>query len=649
MADRGLVWNGIQFFTCSEDATLRYISSNCISSTLNVYMSSMSAEMQNLGWSSFGNNNIYAYSPNNIISVGGVSWTRGASIVLSAGQYLEVVLEENAGYKLSGKWKIDEEYGWMVDDVINYGVSFNSGGVAYNYMESYHWNDDAYLYYGTSPNSALTAVAHYDYDVGNNSWVDFDKNSIVDFGSTEQEVGNIFYQWFTSTFSQYQEPADPGPDWSNSFIKTASGNKAVEKVWLKQNGQLVTVWEPPAPPAPTISLSGSMLTVTNLSTIEESGYTGGFKLYANDSFITSLGYITTPYDLTLYITEGGTYSVYLTTAGDNTESEPSNTVTYVVPEEPTGYNVTVVNNTADCKFEQSVPNPIVPNSQVEFTLTCEAYEHKSEYLSKTINEDITVTVTQDGDYNNGTGTATFSTGESISLSWSCFIEGTLITLADRTTKPVEQITYEDDILVWNFDEGKFDSANPCWVAKEFTAPCYWEITLADGTILGLVGANGKAHRMYDYSRGRFIYPQDFEEGEEAFKEDGTTPAIVSCEKITKEVKYYNFECARHLNCFANGTMCGSRFSNVYPIEGMKYIKDGRELAKREDYAEIPDILFDGLRLAEQPNMDRGAADQVDYFNTMKEHVIHNYVEHEQHYAGPKDYKTWLFKAGKEVK
>lgn len=244
MADRGLVWNGIQFFTCSEDATLKYISSNCISSTLNVLMSSMSAEMKNLGWSTFGRNNIYAYSPNNIISVGGVSWVRGASITLSAGQYLEVVLEENSGYKLSGKWKIDEEYGWMVDDVINYGVSFNSGGVAYNYMESYHWNDDAYLYYGASPNSSdLAEVAHYDYDVGNNSWVDFDKNSIVDFGSTEQEVGNIFYQWFTSTFSQYQEPADPGPDWANSFIKTSSGNKAVEKVWIKQNGQLVTVWD----------------------------------------------------------------------------------------------------------------------------------------------------------------------------------------------------------------------------------------------------------------------------------------------------------------------------------------------------------------------------------------------------------------------
>lgn len=35
------------------------------------------------------------------------------------------------------------------------------------------------------------------------------------------------------------------PDWANCFVKTSSGNKAVEKVWIKQNGQLKVVWEKP--------------------------------------------------------------------------------------------------------------------------------------------------------------------------------------------------------------------------------------------------------------------------------------------------------------------------------------------------------------------------------------------------------------------
>ena len=34
--------------------------------------------------------------------------------------------------------------------------------------------------------------------------------------------------------------------------------------------------------------------------------------------------------------------------------------------------------------------------------------------------------------------------------YMCFVEGTLVTLADGTTKPIEDITYDDELLVWNF-------------------------------------------------------------------------------------------------------------------------------------------------------------------------------------------------------
>ena len=237
---------------------------------------------------------------------------------------------------------------------------------------------------------------------------------------------------------------------------------------------------------------------------------------------------------------------------------------------------------------------------------------------------------------------------SASIYWTnCFVEGTPITLADGSIKPVEAITYEDDLLVWDFDNGVQSHAKPCWMNKPKVAPCYWKITLSDGTVMKLVGAKGKCHRIFN-SRGKFIYPQDFAEGERTIKQDGSTPTIVSCEKVQEEVRYYNFTTGERLNNYANGVLCGCRFTNVYPIEGMKYVKDDRELAKREDFAEIPDNLFYGLRLAEQPNMD-DSPDNVNYFHTMKEHVIHNYIEHERNYTGPSDYKTWLFKANKEGK
>lgn len=43
----------------------------------------------------------------------------------------------------------------------------------------------------------------------------------------------------------YEAASVPTPDWANCFVKISAGNKAVEKVWIKQNGQLVTVWAPP--------------------------------------------------------------------------------------------------------------------------------------------------------------------------------------------------------------------------------------------------------------------------------------------------------------------------------------------------------------------------------------------------------------------
>lgn len=47
----------------------------------------------------------------------------------------------------------------------------------------------------------------------------------------------------TITLTSKATASVPTPDWANCFVKTSGGNKAVEKVWIKQNGQLVTVWD----------------------------------------------------------------------------------------------------------------------------------------------------------------------------------------------------------------------------------------------------------------------------------------------------------------------------------------------------------------------------------------------------------------------
>jgi uncharacterized repeat protein (TIGR02543 family) len=228
--------------------------------------------------------------------------------------------------------------------------------------------------------------------------------------------------------------------------------------------------------------------------------------------------------------------------------------------------------------------------------------------------------------------------------YTCFIKGTQITLADGTTKNVEDITYDDKLLTWNFDEGRLDTADIFWIAKESKAPLYWEVTFSDNTKLGLVGAKNKSHRLFNLEQGKFAYPQDFNEGEHTIKEDGSLVTITSCVKLQKEVTYYNLATSKRLNNYANGILTGCRFTNIYPIQDMKYVKDDRPLIAREEYKEIPDKYFDGLRLAEQP-LDTQNGD-VNYFNTTKEHVIHNYIEHEKNWQGAKDYKQWEFKKGR---
>ena len=75
----------------------------------------------------------------------------------------------------------------------------------------------------------------------NNSWQN-EAYKTIDFGTTEQTVSEDFYSFLASHATQ-QAASVPTPDWANCFVKTASGNKAVEKVWIKQNGQLVTVYD----------------------------------------------------------------------------------------------------------------------------------------------------------------------------------------------------------------------------------------------------------------------------------------------------------------------------------------------------------------------------------------------------------------------
>lgn len=209
----------------------------------------------------------------------------------------------------------------------------------------------------------------------------------------------------------------------------------------------------------------------------------------------------------------------------------------------------------------------------------------------------------------GTDFANFTADSNANLAvWTyppCFVENTLISTRDGTKK-VQDISYNDDILVWNFDEGKLDYVKPIFIKQEQISNSYWHVTDEDGKTVNLVGSNGKSHRLYNKRTHLFEYPQDIPE--------------CKCEEIHESVKYYNIVTAYHFNCFANGILTSKRYSNMlYPItDEMKYDKTVKHTntCKREQFDFLTDEEFEKLRLSEMEYSDE-MCDEVKHFFALK--------------------------------
>ena len=101
------------------------------------------------------------------------------------------------------------------------------------------------------------------------------------------------------------------------------------------------------------------------------------------------------------------------------------------------------------------------------------------------------------------GDGTYST--TCSVGGSCLATGTLITLADGTQKAIENVTYGDKILVWNFFTGKYE-------AQEIAILVYHgdelynvlNLVFSDGTKLRTIGDHG----VFDYTLNKYVYPTE---------------------------------------------------------------------------------------------------------------------------------------------
>jgi hypothetical protein len=186
----------------------------------------------------------------------------------------------------------------------------------------------------------------------------------------------------------------------------------------------------------------------------------------------------------------------------------------------------------------------------------------------------------------------------------CYLKDTAISLSNGNIKKVQDITYNDELLVWNFDEAKFDKAKPLWIKKKEITSSYYKVNLENGTTLNLVGSNGKCHRLFNYDDQLFESATGLV-GKQVSTLQGLSK-VISCEKIEETCEYYNIITEYHMNCYANGVLTSCRYNNLYPIVDMKFDKAQVKLEPRykihaEKFKPNPEILpkyIRGMRLDE---------------------------------------------------
>lgn len=140
----------------------------------------------------------------------------------------------------------------------------------------------------------------------------------------------------------------------------------------------------------------------------------------------------------------------------------------------------------------------------------------------------------------------------------CLAGDTLISMADGTTKRIDELAFGDKVLSLNpytmrLEEDEVIYTDSDLVKRHDTMDVW---TFDDGTILNTI----KPHQFYNVRLGRMEYIANFNIGDEVRKQDGTTMKLVEHQIETGDFRHFTLFTMKFNNYFANGILTGNRNS-----------------------------------------------------------------------------------------
>ena len=233
----------------------------------------------------------------------------------------------------------------------------------------------------------------------------------------------------------------------------------------------------------------------------------------------------------------------------------------------------------------------------------------------------------------------------------CLIEGTKILMANGEYKNIENIDYDDLVMVHSYDTGELVPGYLVWIEKAATVKDYQKNTFSDGTVLNSYSWHG----LFSPELKRFVStdnPEEFHVGTKVLKLNKERSGydvvtVTSIETIHETVNYYHIVSNGYYNTFSNDllTTVGTVImSNLYGFEeDVTWPKEIRAKAMEDMYTYddlkdvLPHYMYIGLRAEEAKFLTTYGLD-IDSFK----YYLAN------HLSNPKMVKPPIQKLGKNM-